>query len=135
MAITITRTKESAEDLRHAARSSKNVAQARRLLAITLVMDGQSRTEAATAAGMDRQSLRDWVHRFNAEGPACLVDKPRSGRPPRMKADQLQALDQIVEAGPDIETDGVVKWRRADPQPSPHFSDHPFCGLISGYDC
>ncbi len=116
MTITITRTNESAEDLRRAARSSKNVGQARRLLAIALVMDGQSRTEAATAAGMDRQSLRDWVHRFNAEGPAGLVDKPRSGRPPRMKADQLQALDQIVEAGPDIETDGVVKWRRADLQ-------------------
>ena len=116
MTITITRHDESAEDLRHAARSSKTVAQARRLLAIALVMDGQCRTAAATAAGMDRQSLRDWVHRFNAEGPAGLVDKPRSGRPPRMKADQLQALDQIVEAGPDIETDGVVKWRRADLQ-------------------
>lgn len=116
MAITITRTVDSAEDLRGAARSTKNVAQARRLLAIALVMDGSSRTEAATAAGMDRQSLRDWVHRFNAEGPAGLVDKPRSGRPPRMNEEQLQALDAIVEAGPDIEADGVVKWRRSDLQ-------------------
>ncbi len=68
MTITITRTNESAEDLRRAARSSRNVAQARRPLAIALVMDGQSRTEAATAAGMNRQTLRDWVHRFNAAG-------------------------------------------------------------------
>ena len=116
MPIRITRRDESAEDLRRAARSTKNVAQARRLLAIALVMDGSSRTDAATAAGMDRQSLRDWVHRFNADGPSGLVDKPRSGRPPRMKEEQLQALDAIVDAGPDIETDGVVKWRRADLQ-------------------
>ena len=116
MPIRITRRDESAEDLRRAARSTRNVAQARRLLAIALVMDGSSRTDAATAAGMDRQSLRDWVHRFNADGPAGLVDKPRSGRPPRMKEEQLQALDAIVDAGPDIETDGIVKWRRADLQ-------------------
>ena len=116
MPIRITRTDESAADLRGLARSSHNVAQARRLLAIALVLDGSSRTAAATAAGMDRQSLRDWVHRFNAEGPAGLVDKPRSGRPPRMTADQLQALDAMVDAGPDVGTDGVVKWRRADLQ-------------------
>ena len=116
MAITITRPDESADDLRRLARSSKNAAQARRLLAIALVLDGHSRTNAARASGMDRQSLRDWVHRFNAEGPAGLVNKLRSGRPPRMTAEQLQALDAVVEAGPDVETDGVVRWRRADLQ-------------------
>ena len=66
--------------------------------------------DAATAAGMDRQSLRDWVHRFNAEGAVGLVDKPRSGRPARLSEEQLQDLDAIVEAGPDLETDGVVRW-------------------------
>lgn len=116
MTITITRTEDSADDLRRAARSSRNVAQARRLLAIALVLEGHSRTAAATAAGMDRQSLRDWVHRFNAEGPSGLVDKPRSGRPPRMTAPQLQALDELVDAGPNLETNGVVRWRRADLQ-------------------
>ena len=58
--------------------------------------------------------MRDWVHRFNAEGPDGLLDKPRSGRPPRLSEDQLQELDAIVEAGPDVETDGVVRWRCAD---------------------
>ena len=65
---------------------------------------------------MDRQSLRDWVHRFNAEGPDGLLDKPRSGRPPRLSEDQLQELDAVVEAGPDLETDGVVRWRCTDLQ-------------------
>ena len=65
---------------------------------------------------MDRQSLRDWVHRFNAEGADGLLDRPRSGRPARLSADQLQDLDAIVEAGPDLETDGVVRWRCADLQ-------------------
>ena len=114
--LAITRQDESADDLRRLARRSGNVAQARRLLSIALVMEGHSRTDAATAAGMDRQSLRDWVHRFNAEGPDGLLDKPRSGRPPRLSDDQLQALDAIVEAGPDVETDGVVRWRCADLQ-------------------
>ena len=116
MAIAITRQDEGADELRRLARLCRNVAQARRLLAIALVMDGHSRTDAATAAGMDRQSLRDWVHRFNAEGAEGLVDKPRSGRPARLSEKQLQDLDAIVEAGPDLETDGVVRWRCADLQ-------------------
>ena len=114
--IAITRQDESAAELRRLARASRDVAQARRLLAIALVMEGRSRTEAATAAGMDRQSQRDWVHRSNADGPAGLLDKPRSGRPGRLSADQLQAFDAVVEAGPDLETDGVVRWRCADLQ-------------------
>ena len=112
--IAITRQDESAAELRRLARASRDVAQARRLLAIALVMDGRSRTEAATAAGMDRQSLRDWVHPVNAAGPARLLDKPRSGRPRRLSADQLQAFDAVVESGPDLETAGVVRWRCAD---------------------
>ena len=114
--IAITRKDESAEELRRMARLCRNVAQARRLLAIALVTDGHSRTDAATAGGMDRQSLRDWVHRYNAEGPAGLVDKARSGRPPRLSADQLKELDAVVEAGPDVEIDGVVRWRCVDLQ-------------------
>ena len=116
MAIAITRQENSAAELRRMARLCRNVAQARRLLAIALVMEGHLRTEAATAAGMDRQSLRDWVHRFNEEGPAGLLDKPRSGRPARLSEDRLQELDAIVEAGPDLEVDGVVRWRCADLQ-------------------
>ena len=114
--IVITRTAESADDLRRLARLCRNVSQARRLLAMALVMDGHSRTDATTAAGMERQSLRDWVHRFNAEGPAGLVDKSRSGRPSRLNDEQLADLDRIVEAGPDVETDGVVRWRCLDLQ-------------------
>ena len=116
MAIAITRQHESAAELRRLARGSRDVAQARRLLAIALVMEGRSRTDAATAAGMDRQSLRDWVHRFNADGPAGLLNKPRSGRPPRLSEEQLRAFAAVVEAGPDFEADGVVRWRCADLQ-------------------
>jgi transposase len=63
---------------------------------------------------MDRQTLRDWVHRYNAEGLAGLADRPLSGRPPMLDAAQMRALAEIVEAGPDPETDGVVRWRRRD---------------------
>jgi transposase len=63
---------------------------------------------------MDRQTLRDWVHRFNAEGPEGLLDHRSEGPKPRLTPAQLAALAQIVETGPDPKTDGVVRWRRRD---------------------
>jgi transposase len=63
---------------------------------------------------LDRQTLRDWVHRYNAEGLTGLHDRPRSGRKPRLTPEQMAELDKVVEQGPDPETDGVVRWRRVD---------------------
>ena len=69
---------------------------------------------AAKIGGMDRQTLRDWVHRFNASGPEGLIDNWTEGPKPRLSAEQLAEFAQIVEAGPDREKDGVVRWRRID---------------------
>jgi transposase len=63
---------------------------------------------------MDRQTLRDWVHRFNVEGPEGLLDHLSEGPKPRLTPAQLAELAQIVETGPDAKTDGVVRWRRVD---------------------
>ena len=63
---------------------------------------------------MDRQTLRDWVHRFNASGPEGLIDNWTEGPKPRLSAEQLAQFAQIVEAGPDREVDGVVRWGRLD---------------------
>ena len=63
---------------------------------------------------MDRQTLRDWVHRYNAEGLAGLFDRPLPGRAPMLDAEQMGELAAIVEKGLDPETDGVVRWRRID---------------------
>ena len=73
-------------------------------------------TEAAAAkiGGMDRQTLRDWVHRFNASGPEGLIDNRTEGPKPRLSEEQLAQFAKIVEAGPDREKDGVVRWRRID---------------------
>ena len=101
----------SAEELRALARRSKTVNQSRRLAA---VRDGMDRGAAAKIGGMDRQTLRDWVHRFNASGPEGLIDKWTEGPKPRLSAEQLAQFAQIVEAGPDREKDGVVRWRRID---------------------
>ena len=116
MAIAITRTELSADALRVAARRTKHNAQARRLLAIALVLEGASRAAAARACGMDRQTLRDWVHRYNAQGVEGLRDRPRSGRPPRLTPAQLEELAGLVEAGPDPARHGVVRWRCLDLQ-------------------
>ena len=104
----------SAEDLRALARRSKDVNQSRRLLSLAAVRDGMDRGSAAKIGGMDRQTLRDWVHRFNAAGPDGLLDNWTEGPKPRLSAEQLAELATIVEAGPDREKDGVVRWRRID---------------------
>jgi transposase len=116
MAIKVTRLDLDASGLRRAAGRSDDAAAARRMLALALVLEGKSRREAATAAGMDRQSLRDWVHRYNAEGLSGLSDRPRPGPTPRLDAKQMDELAEIVAAGPDPERHQVVRWRRIDLQ-------------------
>lgn len=100
--------------LRRYSRRCHDNRQIRRLLALAAVYDGMSRADAARIGGMDRQTLRDWVHRFNEQGPDGLTNREGAGRPRLLNDDQMQALSQIVETGPDRHTDGVVRWRRID---------------------
>jgi transposase len=79
----------SAEELRTHARRSKDVSQSRRLLSLAAVRDGMDRAGAAKIGGMDRQTLRDWVHRFNASGPEGLIDNRTEGPKPRLSEEQL----------------------------------------------
>ena len=114
MTVKIARLELSAEDLRRKAGRIRDSNQSRRLLALASVLDGASREEAARTAGMDRQTLRDWVHRYNAEGVEGLRDRTRSGRKPRLSEGQLAEFDKIVETQPDPVAYGVVRWRCAD---------------------
>ena len=109
------RTDYSAEELRRLAKSAKSVSQGRRFLSLAAVRDGMSRADAARIGGMDRQTLRDWVHRFNEAGPDGLLDN-WSKPAPRLSAAQREELAAIVETGPNREVDGVVRWRRVDLQ-------------------
>ena len=104
----------SAGDLRALARRSQDTRQCRRLLALAAVAEGRGRAEAAAIGGMDRQTLRDWVHRFNDEGPEGLLDRKSDGPRPKLTAAQKAQLAEIVEAGPDLEQTGLVRWRRVD---------------------
>ncbi|GGC17357.1 hypothetical protein GCM10011494_40240 [Novosphingobium endophyticum] len=113
--IRITRVDLDAGGLRLAARRSSSVAASRRMLALALVLEGKSRTEAAQAAGMDRQTLRDWVHRYNEEGLAGLSDRHGAFGPKRLLSPEQEAeVAAWVRAGPDLAEHGVVRWRRAD---------------------
>ena len=115
VAIKITREELDASGLRRAARRSSGVAASRRMLALALVMEGKSRTEAALAAGMDRQTLRDWVHRYNEEGLAGLTDRQGDVGPKRLLSREQEAeVAEWVRRGPDLAEHGVVRWRRAD---------------------
>src|SRR6202161_4172390 len=87
----------SAAELRALARRSKDVNQSRRLLSLAAVRDGTDRGAAARIGGMDRQTLRDWVHRFNAAGPDGLFDHWTEGPKPRLSPEQLAEFAAIVE--------------------------------------
>ena len=104
----------SAAELRRLAALSKNANQSRRLLSLAAVLDGMNRTQAARIGGMDRQTLRDWVHRFNERGPEGLLDGWSKGPEPRLSEAQRAELAHLVETGPDRAVHGVVRWRRID---------------------
>ena len=115
MAVAITRDDLSASDLRLAASRCADSAVARRALALALVLEGKSRSEAARSAGMDRQTLRDWVHRYNELGLDGLKNRPNQGAPPRkLAAAQEQQVAAWVRQGPDPERHKVVRWRLVD---------------------
>ena len=116
MTVAVTRKEPGAGELRREAGRCRDARAARRMLALALVLEGASRAEAARAAGMDRQTLRDWVHRYNAEGLAGLRDRRRPGPRPRLTPEQEAELEGVVERGPDPDRDGVVRWRRVDLQ-------------------
>jgi transposase len=100
--------------LRKAARVETDARIARRILAIANALDGMIRDAAARAAGMDRQTLRDWVIRYNAHGLDGLADCPRDGRPPTLEPHEKATLVEIVLAGPDPETSGISAFTRDD---------------------
>src|ERR1700746_2762168 len=108
------RTGHTSGEARPRAAQAGGAARSRRLLAIAAVLDGASRTEAAEAGGMDRQTLRDWVIRFNAQGPAGLINIPSPGVPPKLDATHRAFLARIVEEGPMPAVHGVVRWRACD---------------------
>src|SRR3954452_23166238 len=111
MTVAITRRELDAGGLRREAGRCRDARAARRMLALALVLEGASRAEAARAAGMDRQTLRDWVHRYNAEGLAGLSDRRRPGPRPRLSPEQEAELVTAVEQGPDPDRDPRVGLR------------------------
>lgn len=115
-AVAITRTDISARELRFTAKRTRDGRVVRRILAIALVLEGVDRATAARSSGMDRQTLRDWVHRYNSGGIAGLSDRRGKGAKPRLSSTQQARFVAWVEAGPDPVKDGVVRWRCADLQ-------------------
>ena len=100
--------------LRKLAKAETDARVARRLLAIANALSGMSRAAAAASAGMDRQTLRDWVIRYNEHGVAGLCDRWKCGRPPLLTVDEQAELLGVVLAGPDPEKDGFSAFTRED---------------------
>lgn len=113
-AVSITRLDYTAAELRGRAKRVDDADAARRMLALALVLDGKSRSEAAKSCGMDRQILCDWVHRYNAEGLDGLRNRTAPGAKPKLSAEQEREVAELVRRGPDLAEHGVVRWRRID---------------------
>lgn len=103
-----------ARQLRALAKRSNDADQTRRLLALAAIADGGSRGAAAELAGVGLQTVRDWVLRFNAEGPDGLINGKAPGKPPLLNAGQRRELAAVIERGPVPAVDGVVRWRLID---------------------
>ena len=112
--VKITRMDHTASALRGFASKSPDGGQVRRLLALALILEGHRREEAAALAGMDLQTLRDWVHRYNADGVAGLRAVRTGGHPAGLNEDQMAELKALVLKGPDPEKNKVVRWRCVD---------------------
>ena len=104
----------SAADLRRLARQVGDAGQVRRLLALAAIYAGESRSAAAAIGGVGLQTVRDWVLRFNAQGPEGVATGKPPGNQPLLNDRQRAALAQIVEAGPIPSVHGVVRWRICD---------------------
>jgi transposase len=113
-ALTVTRADHTALGLRLMAAKCRDPASFRRLLALALVPEGRSRTEAAEQSGMRRQMLRDWVHRYNAEGVDGLKSRKSPGAAPSLTEAQMAKLKALVLQGPDPAVRKVVRWRCQD---------------------
>ncbi len=100
--------------LRRLAKGSKDAGQSRRLLALAEIYDGGRRRDAARTGDVGLQVIRDWVMRFNTNGPDGLIDGKATGKPSKLNDAQRQALARIVESGPIPAIHGVVRWRRKD---------------------
>jgi transposase len=113
-AITITNLDYTSVEVRRLMSRQKDGAVVRRLMALALILEGKSRTEAAQQSGMERQTLRDWVHRYNAEGLAGLFSRVGPGPAPLLNEAQMAAFKELVINGPDPEMDKVIRWRCID---------------------
>src|SRR5215204_5578056 len=100
--------------LRTLAKQSRNPDQTRRLLALATIYDVQLRSEAARIGCVTLQSVRDWVLRFNVQGPAGLINGKAPGRRAILSETQRATLQAIVEQGPIPAIHGVVRWRLVD---------------------
>ena len=92
----------------------KDGPQARRLLALAAIYEGATRTQAARIGGVTLQIVRDWVLKFNAQGPEGLIDRKPTGQPSRLNDTHRAALAAIIESGPIPAVHGVVRWRIVD---------------------
>jgi len=108
------RTDYTSGQLRRLAQRTKNAGQTCRLLAIAAVLDGASREYAAKIGGMERQTLRDWVIRYNDRGPEGLINIPSPGAPAKLDAEHKAFLARLVDEGPTPAIHGVVRWRACD---------------------
>lgn len=98
-------------ELAGAIKREKNTQFAARMRGVLLALRGRTSKEAADDLSVAPRSVQTWVQRYNKHGLEGLPDRPRPGQPKRLTPEQESLVAAWLEAGPDLDTDGVVAWR------------------------
>jgi len=72
----------------------------RRAQAVREVVKGQRLQTVSDTLHFTYSALRKWVHRFADQGTQGLVDRPRSGRPPKVTCALEKQLQRLVDQDP-----------------------------------
>ena len=105
---------DTAVGLLASSRECRTVRESHRILAIRDILLGRSRTWVCEQYGATRETLRQWVRQYNAEGIVGLQEGVRTGRRCRLSPDQLAQLREKISAPPEMAKDGIGRWRAAD---------------------
>ena len=87
------------DDLEKIAKKEPNPRVRQRLLAVRLVVMGNTVPQAAKAVGLKQRQSRNWIHRFNEEGLHGLRDRPRPGQPVKLPRQKEQAFRERIAEG------------------------------------
>lgn len=86
--VDLARWAQTPHELLHLSTNAPHARTRQRFLALWLIVEGQNATQVAARIGRQDQTVHDWVHLYNTQGPDALHYRRTGGRPPFARASQ-----------------------------------------------